>query len=857
MLESRIGPLDINSRIKSYLRSLVKIRKFVFLIPLAAVMLINFYFRLFPVNFPQLKQQARKIIRQQIWESIRYDVARKLPQFYPLAKERIIESNFKAYLVSQRRMIDEQVEQLYRRLKERYQDERGQTYLMELDCWHWARYTENVVKHGFPGDELVGRKQLDRLMLSPVGMVLLWNKFLFYFSGYLYKFVNFFIRGLDLYDFLFYLPIFFIFLLLLALYFFVRRLATDLAAFLACLVAGLSPIFLPRSCAGWFDTDILNLLFPLLVIWTYAISTIKNELRQRILWINLAGFWLGLFCFTWVSWWFVMILVVIYEFIWMSYYLILAAFRKRDHLNSFKEHFYSLLVFLLAGFFWIVVFCGIEPLLELFRMLHDAMILNRPLLPSIWPNVFSTVGELRRSSLNELFNSLGGIFIFVYALLSGVFLFFLLVFKNRVDDYKRNCFLLLLLWFVSMFVASYRGVRFAAFLGLPAGVFIGWFSDEIRSYLVRLHKRWLGWLASAVILILLSAILLPRAYVVSSSIFPLMDRHWYEVLKIIRDKTPADSVINSWWDFGDWFKVVGRRRVIFDGQSQKGQLAYWMARVLLSEREEEAVGILRMLNNGSEQAFEIVNKSLNDPLSSVLLLERVIGLLPQEAEAILKDHLPFAVVQQLMALLYGMDKNAYFVVDPSMIFKISAISYLGNWNFAKVYILHNIKSLEKTKIVENLAKLGKDRWEMERLCQEVSLIKPTDVDNWLSQPWQFYSNVSAGVIKNDLVSFDNGFIYNPANQSIYSNSNYVPQSLFVAEKDKIREFVFTNANVAFSALVYKTEQGEYRLVLLDRKLGRSLFVRLYFLNGLGLDHFKNFISAQKGNEYIRVFRIFW
>ena len=833
-------------------------RKIVFLFfGLFVALSFNLYFRLYPAYFPQLKTRAKQTVLQQAKQSVFEEVMRRFPQFYPIAKERIVENQFKLYLKANSNSLKKSINELYKKMKEAYQDPSGQTYLMELDCWHWARYTENVVEHGYPGDEIIGGRQFDTYMLSPLGMKLLWNKFLFYFSGYLYKIVHIFLKDLSLFTFLFYLPLFFMAILTTVLYLFNYRLGGVVTAFIATIVSGMAPIFIPRSCAGWFDTDILNLLFPVLVIWTYLKSTILPEWRRAWPWIIFSGFWVGVFCFTWISWWFVFVLVILYEVIWLVY-LGIVYFLKGQEKDRIKRHLFSAGLFLAASLIWVVVFCGLEPLEELLRMLGDALILNRPLLPSIWPNVFATVGELRRSDFKELANSLGGLYILLTVLVSGlVLLLRILWFRAGNEPYKRNTFIMFLLWFLAMLFASLRGVRFAVFLSIPSGVFIGMFIQEIRDFFRASNQDILGKICVYILAFAISISTLQRAHIVSSSIFPLMDRQWNEVLTIIREKTPQDSVINSWWDFGDWFKVVGRRRVIFDGQSQKGQLAYWMARVLLTDNEEEAVAILRMLNNSSEEAFRVIDKVLNDPVRSALLLERLMKANPKEAKDILKDTLPEPIAQQVFYFLYNSDKNAYFVVDASMISKISAISYLGNWNFVKVYILHNIKSLEKNRIIENLLSMGKERSEVERYFQESVLLTRRDIDSWLSQSLQFYSPVSSGQQKGDLVYFDNGFIYNSANQTLYTNSQQVPRALFVAGPEDLKEFVFANANLGVSALVYKNNQQQYRLVLLDRQLARSIFVRLYFLNGLGLKHFKAFIDAQRGNDYVRVFRIIW
>ena len=38
---------------------------------------------------------------------------------------------------------------------------------MELDCWHWGRFVDNVLKLGHPGDETKGEFQKDNLTQAP------------------------------------------------------------------------------------------------------------------------------------------------------------------------------------------------------------------------------------------------------------------------------------------------------------------------------------------------------------------------------------------------------------------------------------------------------------------------------------------------------------------------------------------------------------------------------------------------------------------------------------------------------------------------------------------------------------------
>lgn len=815
---------------------------------------VNLYFRSFPINFPQLKTQARDIIERSIQQSAIMDVQKKFPQFYPTAKDEIVRARLAEYKKQNNEIIKNQTRELYRQLKDRYQDERGQTYLMELDCWHWARYVENVVRHGYPGDELIAGRQWDYFMLAPLGSFLPWDHLLYYISSFIYKVFSVF-KDARLFCFLFYLPLLFTGVFIAALFVFSFQHGKYIAGIISCLFTGLSPIFLPRSCAGWFDMDVLNLLFPLLIMWTYLISGVSVSFKRSLLWNCLSCILVGLFCFTWTHWWFIFLFIVLYELISIACLGAGRLYFKKDNLYLLRRHLFSVSLFISLSLLCIFILAGREPLVMLVNQMREALALNKPLIATIWPNVFFTVGELRRTSLLEIGRLAGGTLVFA---LSVICLFVLLaraLFLKAYSDFKRNSIIIIAIWFISMVFAASRGVRFVVFLLMPLGVSLGWAMNDMYEYF-RERKHAMGVAIVAIAFIAVSAEFIGRGSNAAKGIFPLMDDTWYRVLNLVKEKTPPETIINSWWDFGDWFKVVSKRRVIFDGQSSFTPQAYWMAKALLTDNENEAVSILRMVNNGGNRAFEIIDEHLKDPLLSVLLLENALLATEEKKRDALQKFLPAGVIENVIKILTHNPARADFVVDHTMPYKIPAISYLGNWNFSKVYIAQNFDSREKDKIIDYLKNLGRDGQTIQRFYQEAFLIPAKKRDEWLSRRLQFYGPAAGGREKDGLVFFDNGFAYNISERKIQSNSGQVPRSAFVAEDGNITETIYPNANVAFSVLIFKAEDG-YKSIFLDHELGRSIFVRLYFLNGRGLKHFLPFVDAQEGNNYIRVFDIIW
>lgn len=848
----------------------LKKEKFLFAAGLSLVLSVNLYLRSFPINFPQLKDQAKEIVRQIVQQQAMNEVHKKFPQYYYSAKDAIVKSEIKQYYRFNRENIRKQTGDFYANMKNRYQDDSGQTYLMELDCWHWARYVENVLKYGHPGDEVIAGRQWDMFMLAPAGAFINWEQFLFYLSAVLYKIFSFF-KQVPLFTFCFYLPLFFVSGFLIILYLFSYRYGGHIAGLTSGFIVGLAPIFLPRSCAGWFDTDVLNMILPVLIIWSYLMPLRIAGRKWKIFWLCVCALLVGLFSFTWSRWWFILLVILIYEFLtcgWaigrsFYHFLIRPKVSKpaegedlnKERLGQLRLRALSAGAFLFLSLAFVRIIAGADPLVALFNQVRQALILNKPLMSSVWPNVYSTVGELRKVDMLEVNRLAGEGWIIILSLVCMAALLIRSFMDREFSAFKRASIIIFAAWFLSMAFASLRGVRFVVFLLVPLAVSLGWVMNEIYFYFRKKDNKWA---MAFVICVSLVICLIPvkKGYAAAKGIYPLMDDTWYKVLNLVKEKTPQDTIINSWWDFGDWFKVVARRRVIFDGQSQDIPQAYWMAKAMLSANEEESTAILRMLNNAGNKAFEIMNGHIKNELQAVLLLEYALTLPQDKAEEVLKKFLPDSAAQTVSKIIFSRPASALFVVDHTMPLKMPAISYLGNWNFAKVYIAQNLNKLEKNQIVEYLKSVKGNDQRIQTFYQEAFLITANNLDEWLSARMQFYSALLNGTEKNGQVYFDNGFIYNISDSSLQSNSGQIVRSVFVFKNDNLIETLNPQANVNFSALIYETK-GAYKLILLERELANSLFVRLYFLEGRGLRHFGPFVESEEGNNYIRYFAITW
>ncbi len=82
------------------------------------------------------------------------------------------------------------------------------------------------------------------------------------------------------------------------------------------------------------------------------------------------------------------------------------------------------------------------------------------------------------------------------------------------------------------------------------------------------------------------------------------ERCLVEYVKVLRQQSPPNAIVNTWWDYGYWAKYAAERRVNNDGGSLRTHIPYWTARVLAAPSERESAGLLRMLDCGSDATPE-------------------------------------------------------------------------------------------------------------------------------------------------------------------------------------------------------------------------------------------------------------
>jgi len=165
-------------------------------------------------------------------------------------------------------------------------------------------------------------------------------------------------------------------------------------------------------------------------------------------------------------------------------------------------------------------------------------------MASVWPNVYATVGELRSLKVTEIAHSMGNAWIFLAAVISMMVFLFRAIFSREFTGLRYESVVLLCFWFLAMFFASTRGVRFLVFLVVPLGVFLGWAISDAYAYFRERKNIWATALVCTAFLAL-SGLFVNRAHTSARMIYPLMDDSWYKVLNLIKEKTPQETIVKG------------------------------------------------------------------------------------------------------------------------------------------------------------------------------------------------------------------------------------------------------------------------------------------------------------------------
>ncbi len=789
-------------------------------------------------------------------------------------------------------------------------------YMPDIDPYFWLRYANNILYTGHIGYEIVNGKEWDSKQLAPIGREVTPDRWHAYFLAYWYKTLHFFNSDITPERAAMYYPVF-IYTLMAVLLFFIGLFVLDVyGAFFSSLTSVLIVGSLNRTLFGRADTDAWVLFFPVLTFYLFILSLRQEKFSLRLFYALLSGFVSGLFSYAWGGWWYVpdfifgsVLLYILFLFFLEAYNFVLDKGFVFSF-NSFKQFFLdlynnvvvknTLFVTFVYTFFTLLTVFFIRGNLNAIFAPFFALSFGKIKVPTradFFPNVLTTVAELNPGeNFNNVMNAALGIInssgftkiVFFIAIFGVFMLLFYDLFKKgflkkKVDikslGLKPFFAFLILVWFFASVYASLKGIRFvlllAPALSIAFGIGLAYIiiivkdvlkSNKMESY-VKLSSTVLFVLFLLIFFFTPSVAVNPdysksfvfkgffgQALFIAKSDLPLIDDTWISVFDDIKSKTPSDSIITSWWDFGHHFIYFTNRSVTFDGTTQDSEVAHWVGRLFLTDNEIESNGILRMLDCSGSKGFYVIRNITNDDFKALYLLKNLVLIHDKvDAEKYLES-LGYNnnEINIILSQTHCDAPEAVVIASADMIGKAAVWGHFGSWSFEKADVYNKVvrQNMNQNDALKYIVeRLNVSQTEAYSIYRQIKTFNNDQANAWIS-PWpSYYGTGTCNLVDNntlDCTSNIQGSLF-PLKINLDSREAYVESDgrkmlpLFYLTKQGY-EYSNKDKNPFNIGVTLINESNNYKVVFADPSLIGSMFTRMYYFDGEGLECY-NLLSS--------------
>ncbi|MEM3126731.1 MAG: STT3 domain-containing protein [Candidatus Woesearchaeota archaeon] len=831
-------------------------------------------------NLPRLDSFAEEAVANSIKQQIRGQVNQQYPNLPEANKNSIIETEYQKVYEQNKDQINQQIKTASQQFKANWQDDNENTYMPDIDPYYWARYAKNVLDHGYPGDELRDGKNYDTKMFAPLGKeIAIADLFHPYFLAYFHKAFTLFDSDKDILKSIVLTPVFIAALCVIPAFFIARRISGNIGAFFAATMMAVNVAFVNRTLWGHADTDAWNIFFPLFITWLFFEAFEVEKTWQKITFAAVSGLLIGIYSLIWGGWWYISDFIIATIFIWIAYNAFVHREEIKKGLNKFiqfepiKNSLIICGAFLVSSAVFVTLFSDFQTFYYGLQGPLQFTTIKTPVLETLWPNVLTTVAELNEGGINEIIATVGGTLLLFISIL-GIVLSLTKKTKENFYDIKYAVFLAI--WMIAAFYATTKGIRFAMLIVPPFAIGFGtaigilatkgseWFEKSFR-----IGKK----ITIPTLLVLFGLLLLnpiTSAYAVAEQDIPIINDAWYNTLTSIREDSKENAIVNSWWDFGHHFKWFTERRITFDGATQDTPQAHWIGKVLLTDDEELAVSILRMLDCGGNTAFDEIDKKQQDTVKSVNIVYEIIKENKQQARIKLTDK--GYTEEEANAIL----KNShceppedYFIASNDMIGKAGVWAHFAAWDFERAKIWQHLRKMPQEEAVKYMTKnFNYTEQKAVELYSEVQgITSDSEANAWVSS-WPTYVT-SEGCIKENEIFVCQGNIpleidLNKREVKIPASPQPVYPKWLVFPKSNEIIVVKQNSSAKlggaqeFGVLLIPRSEDSYEALIALGDLAPSMFSRMYYLQGHGLKYFTPFNRQKDGfGTEIHTYKVDW
>ncbi len=917
-----------------------------------AVAALVVWIRLLPLS-PRVLQDDASL---QVWYRHASEIASSLPANLPAAqRDAELQRQVVDWREHHAAEFDGEREQLAAQLKSElsYTGADGVQRIMlgDLDSYHWLRMARNYLLTGTTCDSVIDGQCRDTYTNAPVGRRNIYHRSLHIAAIVaLHRLITWFKPAYPLEASSFLVPVIVGVLGVFPAFGIGARLAGSLGGLCAAVLVGINPLFLARSFGS--DDDVWNVVLPLFVVWAAIEAISAAQPRRQAGFALLAASFVGLHAATWTGW----ILTYAVVLIALAATASLEVCRcvisrysgKSWSATCLRRAALVIAVFYLgAGLF--VTVAGVSGYFSIPFELIKPLISNSSSVQAVqtawWPDVFSTVAELAPEKLALIAAQMGApVYFFVswlglllllvprtgwkrqhFALLiGGNYLYWYLLSGSQLgrlglvvllasplaaavlidlfseqDSSDRGAVLIVIAWFFAALYLSYQGPRFAMLIVPPFAITFGVALGRLQEWaqpkidLLRPSAAW--FLRPALFAVLAAVLVVPvhQGYVMASLYLPRMNAAWLSTLTTLRQQSPPDAIVNTWWDYGYWVKFVAQRRVNNDGGSLGTHIPYWTAKALAAPSERESAGLLRMLDCGSDATPEAESSEGAygkliahgvDSLRAETLISELARMGRRQAQAYLAQQKFSESAQADILSATHCNPPASYLLLTSAIKPLGGWWNLANWDFRRADVVKRERSLPETQAVaEMVSRLGYSESEARSTYQRAAALKSQSEEQaFISPP---ISNLNSGWKKCE--PGDSGTLHckldtqidestvvkqmifrsaNPADSRLIAvresadgtttETEITPAMIMIAAADQVREV--SNPAAEYPELAVLVDVPGARVLLASPDLLRSTFSRLMNLDSK-YEQFFDQVHDETGfgGEQVKLWSINW
>lgn len=417
-----------------------------------------------------------------------------------------------------------------------------------------------------------------------------------------------------------YMPSFIGSLIVIPLILIGRALNQTTMGFIAALIGSIANSYYNRTMTGYYDTDMLNIVFPTLEMYTLILALTHQRNRYLIpITISIAIY----------QWWYPQA----YTLDTALFLMILSFTVIFDRHN---RYFYKIALFILLGILSLPIIAKIGLAIAIFALFHFREELSKKLF---WPLFTSIVGiyfftggidpiwfhinvyfftkgdENTISSALHYYNVMSTVreagqipFTIFAERISGHTITFILACIGYVLALFAYRPLLVTLPLVGLgFIAMYAGLRFTIY-AVPV-MAIG-FAYLLMYSTQRIEKKWLRNLFLGV---LTSIAIYPNYTHIREYMIPtvLTDQEVAALNELGKIASREDYVV-TWWDYGYPIRYYSDVKTWIDGGKHSGDVNYPASFVLTAQDPFSAAHMMRLFTEYTERGFSDTNKTTND-----------------------------------------------------------------------------------------------------------------------------------------------------------------------------------------------------------------------------------------------------